>query len=692
MKKKSLFMVIILAIITVAGMNMKETAQAAVAYTEVTVVGMDASGKTDSSAVLQEYLNQARDNATDAKQYKIIIPAGSYRLEKSLKIYSNTYLYMKGVTLNRCGANIGMFRTGNATDKFSGYKGYRNITLDGGTINANCNVSEYAKNNASIFRAAHAQNITIKNVTMKNGMNLHYVEVTGVDGLTVSNCKISGLESTNTKNTKNNEIEAIQLDILHTADRMDNFYNYDDTPMKNVTITGCTFSNLQKGVGGHSMVIGSYFENVKVTNNKFTNLTKAAIAFENYRNCEISGNTITNCGMGIDIKSMHSVEGLGVGESKVYMPNGVKTPVINANAKMVIKNNVINVIPTKYVPTPFAIKLFGEIVDTSTAKYAKILDGNYYIKNVTIQGNKITTKGIGIKLQDAKSCKIIGNTINYNGGAADTTKYNICAYDGSTYLTISNNVITNAPKHGIYLLNGCNNATITGNKISNVQMMGINLYNCKSGNKIEKNTIKNVGKDGIMCEKSSGSIKNNYVSTTSRNGITVVHGTVATISSNRIYNVAYRGIMVDEQARATVYNNNVKKCGLYGVDVVSYNLTTSIKANTISNCGKCSIHVSGSNSLSIKSFSAPKITRRTVKKKSITIKYTSKDKATKYIIYRQTGNGSFKKIATTSKTTYVDKKVKKNKTYSYKVVAYSKKGKVTVYSAYSKASKKVKAK
>ena len=66
--------------------------------------------------------------------------------------------------------------------------------------------------------------------------------------------------------------------------------------------------------------------------------------------------------------------------------------------------------------------------------------------------------------------------------------------------------------------------------------------------------------------------------------------------------------------------------------------------------------------------------------------------AKKYQIYRSTKKGSgYKKIATTTKAKYVDKKVKKGKRYYYKVRSV-RTGHGTVYSAFSaiKRSKKVK--
>lgn len=58
------------------------------------------------------------------------------------------------------------------------------------------------------------------------------------------------------------------------------------------------------------------------------------------------------------------------------------------------------------------------------------------------------------------------------------------------------------------------------------------------------------------------------------------------------------------------------------------------------------------------------------KKFSVNIKWKKNTKAVKYYVYRKVaGATSYKKIATTTKAKYTDKKVKKNKTYYYKIKA-----------------------
>jgi len=90
----------------------------------------------------------------------------------------------------------------------------------------------------------------------------------------------------------------------------------------------------------------------------------------------------------------------------------------------------------------------------------------------------------------------------------------------------------------------------------------------------------------------------------------------------------------------------------------------------------------------VKTPTATKITKITTKNKSATIKWSKKDSASGYIIYRATSkNGKYKKVATIkgkSKTSYKNKGLKKGKKYYYKVKTYRSYSGVTAYASISK--------
>ena len=86
--------------------------------------------------------------------------------------------------------------------------------------------------------------------------------------------------------------------------------------------------------------------------------------------------------------------------------------------------------------------------------------------------------------------------------------------------------------------------------------------------------------------------------------------------------------------------------------------------------------ISGYNSsgISIKRLAAPTPSSVTSSKSGVTFKWGKVSGVSGYYVYRKTGTGSYKKIATVKgykKVSYLDKSAKKGKTYTYMVKAYS---------------------
>lgn len=99
---------------------------------------------------------------------------------------------------------------------------------------------------------------------------------------------------------------------------------------------------------------------------------------------------------------------------------------------------------------------------------------------------------------------------------------------------------------------------------------------------------------------------------------------------------------------------------------------------------------------SVKGATAPDSTKisslKSAKKKQVTVKWKKVKGATQYEVYRSTSKkGKYKKLATTKKTSYTDKKATGGKKYYYKIRVCKKIDKKNYYSSYS-AAKSVKAK
>ncbi len=85
--------------------------------------------------------------------------------------------------------------------------------------------------------------------------------------------------------------------------------------------------------------------------------------------------------------------------------------------------------------------------------------------------------------------------------------------------------------------------------------------------------------------------------------------------------------------------------------------------------------ITTSASTTIRCISAPKLSKVTSAKSGVTFKWNKVKGASGYYVYRKTGSGNYEKIATvkgSTKVSYLDKKAKKGKTYTYTVKAYYK--------------------
>lgn len=105
---------------------------------------------------------------------------------------------------------------------------------------------------------AHATNVKISGVTLSGGGCAHQMEVCAIDGFTVDGCVFKDMEAVYDGVDKQ---EALQLDIPCSEDVFLNAYQ-DGTVMKNVTIKNCTFSNVPRGLGSHTALLGAYHENI----------------------------------------------------------------------------------------------------------------------------------------------------------------------------------------------------------------------------------------------------------------------------------------------------------------------------------------------------------------------------------------------------------------------------------------------
>ena len=339
---------------------------------------------TDLRACLQE----AKANATPENPYVIKVPAGTYDLYSKLHIGSNTTLDLTaGVTfVNR----ISNTMCGISSHATADYNGGGNVVIKGGVWNMN-NIDNCA------ITASHLDGILIEGATFINSCNSHTMEFSACRNLTITGCTIADYTGDRKANT-----EAIQFDILEKS-HLSKGEPYDDTPCSNITVTNCTFRNLQSGIGTHSCFRGIYFTNINFSNNTFENIQRHAIITMNYVGCTIANNTINGAGCGIFVQSVPR------SGNNLYVPT-VKAGRIVRNAATTITGNNITITKTAYKNVSVGIQIYGRKYRKKTKLVPK---GNYRIEGVTISGNNITLldSGYGIHCEGMDKSLIQANTV-----------------------------------------------------------------------------------------------------------------------------------------------------------------------------------------------------------------------------------------------------------------------------------------
>ena len=266
-------------------------------------------------------------------------------------------------------------------------------------------------------------------------------------------------------------------------------YRIEALPVKNVTVTGCTFENVPRGIGSHTAICNAPFSNITIKNCTFKDKKSCPIEGCYWKNVTITGNKVSGSPRGITMFSVNCVGGLISRTSYGTFPasyfdklGGVKSGISNSyknpgNMNIKITNNIITLNNTK---DPYAgyerigILVYGTRVK-STKKYydgsGKIPKGKYYMNGITISGNTITTGGHGIRLVATKNCTIKNNEIHKTKNAKKTrgTRYGIHVTHNSTKDKVIGNTIYKGFQKSIAATLGSKLSTKSGNKIKKSQ-------------------------------------------------------------------------------------------------------------------------------------------------------------------------------------------------------------------------------
>ena len=247
-----------------------------------------------------EAFQKALDIAKQTGGVKIKVPAGTYSIGSTLRLHRNTRIELDDDAVLQLTLITGpMFingEKGNSTYA-TGYNGDGNIQFIGGTIDLYNNiltptpVTEYG---GQAFALAHAENIRIERVTIKNGQNTHYIEINSCKNVRIVNNQFLDEIVTGTA-----LYEVIQIDMA-IQQGFPLFGGYDLTPCDDIVIEGNTFENCHTAVGTHTSSYDAngkqvLHSNIRVINNKIKNCSFHGIRAESWTKAKISLNEFDTC-------------------------------------------------------------------------------------------------------------------------------------------------------------------------------------------------------------------------------------------------------------------------------------------------------------------------------------------------------------------------------------------------------------
>ena len=241
---------------------------------------------------LQDYLSLEGEK-------EIVLPASTTIVETdALLLNSDTTLDLNGSTVNFSYARSSIFTydwdetlgfMGYApNDTFTGYGGYKNITIKNGSITGG----------TSCFM--HSENVKFENVYFQTAGSRHSLQFAACKGVEIINCEFEGGRDDSVDNAS----ELINLDFCaYSAQPYINEYStmFDGTSNKCVLVEGNTFKQNTNENMGYFGAVGSHGNSTNTAiivdgfvarDNNFGLPREFAIGLKNYKNVVIENNIL----------------------------------------------------------------------------------------------------------------------------------------------------------------------------------------------------------------------------------------------------------------------------------------------------------------------------------------------------------------------------------------------------------------
>ena len=382
----------------------------------------------DNIAVIIDFVK--REDETWDKAINRVISLGnkvkflnkSYELYDTIILKNNTMLELHEETtlIRKHDKQMFISEFNVATIK---YEGTNNIYIKGGTLLHNGN--ETPRN---MFLLFHARNIKFENVTFKNIVASHAIDLVGCENVIVENCKFLGSDH-NKSNEKFREVIQIDCAVKTGAGLDESLYPidslcFDGTRTRNVLIENCIFDRSDtlpaphNCIGTHSQVEKALqgdlrSNNIKILNNTFIgnglittenddgDISKAGkcIRLIQMADVTIQGNIIKNYGRAVSCE--------------IFAKYRTLSGKVITDEEMIKKQNVGNVnvsIINNSIECPKVEESYKWNCINIDSKIAKCRH-----KNFKIQGNNIKNLGVNgnrsVGIRNLDNCHATNNAI-----------------------------------------------------------------------------------------------------------------------------------------------------------------------------------------------------------------------------------------------------------------------------------------
>ena len=242
---------------------------------------------------------------------EVVIPYTGkvWRFRKLTISRNTTFRCAPGVVIKRKGKSYGFTNlvpgVNPLKDNADPYSGHGNIKILGGVWDGNILSEPYLPAGFNLFYFVGARGIVIEDVTVRDMVTNHCVDLDGVTGVEIRRCRFLGYKD-GTADASRGYVEAIQCS-QNTDASSPAYYPMLGTPSSRITVENNTFgASGTPGTRAYPAGFGTHYSSndpltntITIRNNKFNGQTFAAVVGYTYNNVKVTGNTFTGCVIGV---------------------------------------------------------------------------------------------------------------------------------------------------------------------------------------------------------------------------------------------------------------------------------------------------------------------------------------------------------------------------------------------------------